>query len=97
MRVITFASIRSFSKIHPDAETALRDWHRQVKTGNWKNFNEVKNSFNSVDAIGNKRYVFNIRGNHYRLVAIILFQIQTVYIRFIGTHPEYDLIDARTI
>ena len=54
-------------------------------------------SFNSVDSVGNDRYVFNIKGNRYRLVALILFKIRTVFILFIGTHKEYDLINAKTI
>jgi len=53
--------------------------------------------FNSVDAVGNDRFVFDIRGNHYRIVAMIFFDIRTVYIRFVGTHKEYDRIDCVTI
>ena len=57
----------------------------------------MKKSFNSVDSVGNDRYVFNIKGNHYRLIALILFKVRTVFIVFIGTHKEYDLIDASTV
>lgn len=60
-------------------------------------FNEMKAIFNSVDAVGNDRFVFNIRGNNYRLVAMIFFDIRTVFIRFIGLHKEYDKIDCSTI
>lgn len=58
----------------------------------WGNFNDVRNTFGSVDAVGNDRYVFNIKGNDYRLIAMIFFDKRTVYIRFIGTHAEYDKI-----
>ena len=53
--------------------------------------------FNSADSVGNQRYVFNIRGNNYRLIVVVKFTIKTVLIRFIGTHAEYDLIDAKNI
>ncbi|MBS1590844.1 MAG: type II toxin-antitoxin system HigB family toxin [Bacteroidetes bacterium] len=63
-----------------------------VHKANWKNFTDVLNDFNSVDKVGNDRYVFNIKGNSFRLVAMIHFDIRTVYVRFIGTHAEYDKI-----
>ncbi len=61
------------------------------------NFNELRLIFNSVDAVGNDRYVFNIKGNTYRLVALIHFDVRTVYILFVGTHAEYNKIDASII
>lgn len=57
----------------------------------------MKRTFNSVDSVGNQHYVFNIKGNSYRLVAVVKFTIKTVFIRFIGTHSEYDKIDCATI
>jgi mRNA interferase HigB len=57
----------------------------------------MKNSFNAVDAVGNDRYVFNIKGNHFRLIALIIFKVRTVFVLFIGTHKEYDQIDASTV
>ncbi|MDD2982812.1 MAG: type II toxin-antitoxin system HigB family toxin [Crocinitomicaceae bacterium] len=57
----------------------------------------MKKTFNSVDSVGNDRYVFNIKGNNYRLVAMIFFDIRTIYIRFIGTHKEYDKVDCKTV
>lgn len=97
MRIITFARIREFSKRFPDADIALRNWYKETKRSSWSNFSDIQSTFNSVDYVGNKRYVFDIRGNKYRIVAIIIFQIQTVYIRFIGTHREYDKIDCSKI
>lgn len=61
------------------------------------NFNELRMIFNSVDAVGNDRYVFNIKGNRYRLIALIHFDVRTVYILFVGTHGEYSKINAGTI
>lgn len=97
MRIISFKKIREFTGQHPDADIALRDWYKKTEKSEWTSFADLKKTFNSADAVGNNRFVFNIRGNNYRLVAIILFKIQTVYIRFIGTHSEYDKTDCSTI
>ena len=63
-----------------------------MEKGDFANFNELKQTFNSVDAVENDLYIFNIKGNHYRLIARIHFRVRTVYIRFAGTHKEYDKI-----
>jgi mRNA interferase HigB len=97
VRIVTFSRIREFVLIHPDADVALRDWYFKTKNCEWKNLSDIKNTFNSVDYVGNNRFVFNIKGNHYRLVAIIIFASQKVYIRFIGTHDDYDKIDSPKI
>lgn len=97
MRIVTFLRIIEFAEKHPDSDVALRDWFKKTQNGDWKNFSEVKETFNTADYVGNNRFVFNIRGNHYRLVAIIIFASQKVYIRFIGTHKDYDKIDASNI
>jgi mRNA interferase HigB len=90
MVVISYGTLRSYFEQHADAEDALNNWYRVANMADWSNFHDVKEVFNSVDAVGNDRYVFNIRGNTYRLVAMIFFDVRTVYIRFIGTHAEYD-------
>ena len=92
MRVISFAAIRDFIAIHTDAERPLKDWYKEVRKAYWHNFADIKNTFNSVDYVGNDRYVFDIKGNTYRIVTIVLFINQKVYIRFVGTHEEYDRI-----
>lgn len=97
MVIISKAIIREFITKHEDAEGALHNWYELTANSNWQNFNEMKNSFNSVDAVGNDRYVFNIKGNNYRLIALIIFKIRTVFILFIGTHTAYDRIKASTI
>lgn len=97
MRIITFAAIRDFSEKHADAEFPLRNWYSKTKKADWSSLGDMKKDFNNVDYIGNDRYVFNIKGNKHRLVAIIIFTIKKVYIRFIGTHIEYDKIDCKTI
>lgn len=97
MVIISKTKITQFIGKHTDSIEAINEWWLKVKKSNWKSFTEIKKSFNSVDYVGNDRYVFNIKGNKYRLVAMIFFDIRTVYIRFIGTHAEYDKIDCSTI
>ena len=97
MVIISKATLRDFSAFHPNSEIPLEDWYDLVKNADWKNFNEMRNTFNSVDAVGNDRYVFNIKGNTYRLIALILFNVRTVFILFIGSHKEYDKIDAAKV
>ncbi len=92
MRIITYKRIQEFSVKHADAEVPLRFWYSVTQKKEWFSINDIKKDFNSVDYVGNHRFVFNIKGNNYRLVAIISFNAQKVYIRFIGTHAEYDKI-----
>ena len=97
MVVISYGTLRDFYKAYPDAEDALNNWYRAVIAGDWSNYHEMKKIFNSVDAVGNDRFIFNIRGNNYRLVAMMFFDIRTVFIRFVGRHKEYDKIDCTTV
>ncbi len=77
---------------HPEAESALEDWYHKTKSAQWTCFADMRKTFNSVDSVGNQHYVFNIKGNDFRLVAVVKFTPQQVLIRFIGTHAEYDRI-----
>lgn len=97
MVVISYTTIKLFIDKHPDSKDALNNWYRLATSADWANFHEIKEMFNSVDAVGNDRYVFNIRGNNYRLVALILFRTRTIFIRFVGTHKDYDKIDCTKI
>lgn len=93
MRVITKKKLIDFYNKHPQAKIALEDWYNMATKSTWENFVQVKASwYNSVDYIGNNRYVFNIKGNNFRLIVIILFTPCLIYIRFVGTHAEYDKI-----
>lgn len=92
MRVVTYKKIREFIEKHADSENPLSFWYHTATAKNWDNINDLKQDFNSVDYVGNHRFVFNIKGNDYRLIAIISFNAKKVYIRFIGTHSEYDKI-----
>lgn len=97
MRIFTEQALKQYITKHPQAKTALQEWVTIVKNSSWTCFADIKKTFNSVDSVGNQHYVFNIKGNDYRLVVVIKFTIQFVYIRFIGTHSEYDKIDCSTI
>lgn len=92
MRVISFSMIRDFIAKHSDADVPLRDWYKRVTKADWNTFADMKQTFNTVDYVGNDRYVFDIKGNNYRVVAIVLFVNKKVYMRFVGTHDEYDKI-----
>ncbi len=97
MRIIAKRTLRNFWEKHADAEVTLRIWYKETEKAKWKNLNELKSKHKSVDYVGNDRYVFNIKGNHYRLIAKIDFTFQLIFIRFVGTHADYDKIDASRI
>ena len=77
---------------HPQSKEALEEWYTKTRKSHWTSFADVKATFNSVDIVGNQHYVFNIKGNDFRLVVVIQFTHEYVYIRFVGTHAEYDKI-----
>ena len=80
-----------------DAKVALERWYNTAGKAQWKNLTDIKNDFPATDYVGNQHYVFNIRGNKYRLIVVIKFTIGHLFIRFVGTHAEYEKIDASTI
>lgn len=92
MRIISFSMIREFIAKHADADVPLRDWYKRTSRADWNSFADIKQTFNTVDYVGNDRYVFDIKGNNYRIVAIVLFVNKKVYMRFVGTHEEYSKI-----
>jgi mRNA interferase HigB len=91
--VISYKSIREFSEAHPDAEEPINNWYTIAEKSDWANFNEVRQMFGSADSVGNDLYVFNIRGGNYRLIVRIIFRVRTIYIKFVGTHKEYDKVN----
>lgn len=97
MVIISKAILQEFAQQYPDSRNALEKWYEDTKTANWKNFSEVKKTFNTADSVGNDRYVFDIRGNQYRLIALIIFKVRTVFILFIGTHKQYDQVKAKNV
>ena len=97
MVVLSKAVLREFAEKYPDAEAALIKWYDETQAANWKNYSHLKKTFNTADAVANDRYVFDIKGNQYRLIALIIFKVRTVFVLFIGTHNEYDKIDVSKI
>lgn len=97
MRIFTEQALKQYAGEHPEVRVALQDWKQRVSKSDWNCFADVKRTFRSVDCVGNQRYVFNIKGNDFRIVAIIKFTIKFVYIRFVGTHKEYETIDCKNI
>lgn len=97
MRIISRATLINYYSKHADAKVALEEWYQKTAKSQWTCFDDIKKTFNSVDAVGNQHYVFNIKGNDHRLIVVIKFTISTVLIRFVGTHAEYDKINAKNI
>ena len=83
--------------MQPRHYTALERWHEITSDADWKNFADMKNDFNSVDNVGDSLFVFNIKGNDCRLIARVFFSVRTVFIRFIGTHTEYDKLNLKDL
>lgn len=92
MKIISFKQLREFYEKEPKSEIAIKEWYKKAEKANWNNFSDIKKTFNSTDSVGDMRYVFNIKGNEYRIVAKVFFTIKSIYIRFVGTHKEYDRI-----
>ena len=97
MRVISKKPLREFWIKYPDAEQPLKSWHSIARSAHWHTPAEVKAQFRNASLIGNNRVVFNIAGNKYRLIVFVKYSIQRVYVRFIGTHREYDKIDVSEV
>jgi len=97
-RIISKKILREFwEERFPDSKGALESWHAEAKAANWQNPADIKEKFGSASILKDSRIVFNICGNKYRLIVKINFPASIVYIRFVGTHKEYDAIDAGTI
>ena len=97
MRVIAKKILREFWETHNDCEQQLKAWFQEASKAEWINPNEIKAEYPSASIIGKERIVFNIKGNSYRLIVKINFDYQMIWIRFIGTHSEYDKINAKII
>ena len=97
MRVLAKKTLRDFWSKYPDCEQQLKAWFKETEDAVWKNTNQLKKDYPSASILINNRVVFNIKGNKYRLIVRINFNYQMVWIRFIGTHAQYDKIDAAKI
>lgn len=97
MRIIAKGTLRAFWKRHPKSKGPLEAWHQEVARADWATPSSVKAQFRSASLLQDNRVAFNIGGNHYRLVVKINYPYRVLYIRFIGTHADYDAIDVTTI
>lgn len=97
MVIIKRKTLYDYGRQYPEAGKAIGEWAEKAENADWSNFSELKNSFGSVDYAGDNRYIFNIKGNQYRLVVMIFFSVRTIYIRWFGTHKEYDKIDVSKV
>ncbi len=97
MRVVSKKILCEYWEVHPDCEQQLKSWHKEAISSNWKSPNDVKMEYPSVSLLAKNRIVFNIKGNNYRLIVAISYAYKMIWIRFIGTHAEYDKIDATQI
>ncbi|NMM77042.1 addiction module toxin RelE [Rhodococcus sp. SRB_17] len=97
MRVIAVSALRDCWAQHPDAEQPLKAWYAEATKALWEQPAHIKAQYRNASFVGNNRVVFNIKGNDYRLVVAIAYRLQVAYIKFVGTHREYDAIDAVTV
>lgn len=97
MRIIAKKTLKEFWEKHNDCEQQLKAWHNEAKKAKWENHNELKEDYPSASILANDRVVFNIKGNHYRLIVCINYRTKLIKIRFIGTHKSYNKIDAKKI
>jgi len=97
MRVFARRTLREFWNNYSDSEDALKAWFSEAENSQWENPSDIKNKYPHASILSDNRVVFNIKGNTYRLVVKINYDYGQVFIRFVGTHAEYDKIDATTI
>lgn len=98
MRIISRKRLIDYYTIHPQSKIALEDWYKKAEKAEWHSLADIKQTFKSVDYVGNQHYVFNIKGNDFRLIVVIKFTLQHIFIRFIGTPAEYDkIIDIQNL
>lgn len=97
VRVIAKKTLRSFWSKHPDCEEQLKCWFKEAEEAKWKNPRDIKREYPTASFLHDNRVVFNIKGNNYRLVVMINFDYGIIWIRFVGTHAQYDKINASKI
>jgi len=97
VRVFSRSTLRDFAEEHADVRQQLFAWFADVSKATWAGPNDIRARYASASFVGNDRVVFNIKGNDYRIIVSVSYQFHAVYIRFIGTHAEYNSVDAATI
>lgn len=97
MKIVAVGTLRDFWERHPDAEQSLKAWYDEARAATWASPAEVKARYGNASIVGKNRVVFNIKGNSYRLIVAVAYKFQAIYIKFIGTHAEYDKVDAASV
>jgi mRNA interferase HigB len=97
MRVIAVSTLRDFWQRYPDAEQPLRAWYEEATSAAWTQPADIKAQYRSASVLKNRRVVFNIKGNDDRLIVAVAYKLQVVYVKSVGTHREYDAVDAETV
>lgn len=96
MRVLSFNTLRDFWTVHPETEASLKHWYRIASASEWKTPMDVIKSFSKAKVINDERVRFEVAGGNYRMIVAFSFSLQIAFVKFIGTHPEYDAIDDIT-
>ena len=97
MRIIALSTLRDFWRKHPSAEVPLRNWYADASRATWKSPADVKEAYRNASFVAGERVVFNIKGNDYRLIVAMRYRSRIIYVRFVGTHSEYDQVDAAKV
>lgn len=97
MVIISKTVLSAFAEKYPHSTNSLNKWYEISKNANWNNLGDIRSDISDVEYVGNDRYVFNIGGNKFRLIVMMHFSIRTIYVRFIGTHIDYDKIKANQV
>ena len=97
MRIISIKVLKEFIDKHPQSKSSLEAWWNEAKVANWQNSQQIKEKYSSASFVGNNRVVFNIKGNDFRLVVAVAYRFGAIYIKFVGTHEEYNKINVETV
>ena len=97
MRVIAISTLRAFWEKHPDAQTPLRAWYALASRAQWKSPADIKQAYRYASFTANNRVVFNVKGNDYRLVVLVRYDKGLLFVKFVGTHAQYDKINVLTV
>jgi mRNA interferase HigB len=97
VRIIAISTLRNFWEIHADAEEPIKAWYQEAKSADGATPHQIKAMYRSASVLGDNRIVFNIAGNKYRLIVKFNYRYRVGYVRFVGTHTEYDRINAEEV
>ncbi|WP_061127615.1 type II toxin-antitoxin system HigB family toxin [Caballeronia catudaia] len=97
MRIVARKSLLTFIKRHAQAEQALLAWYAETSKAVWKTPQDIEDRYAAASFVGHNRVVFNIKGNEFRLIVAVAYRVGVAYIKFVGTHAQYDKVDAATV